>query len=715
MAAIPNKIVIGELDDPILVFENDAIQSVESETAVSMIGDELFIDQFLPVVEYEVYVSYLFKPTNYDAFASSEGLLLCSRENYDLRLLPYGTRITYYHNNRVAGEFFCKTVERAGAKLYKITGMSAVGLMNYQFHYGGIYTGQSFPEVVADILGDGYEYTFDGLVAAQRVFGWLPYSTKRRNLYQLVMAYGVQITKGDSGKMFFTFLESGDGLQIIPQDRIFVGGSVTYDEPASRVELTEHSYHYVPDVDEEVLFDHPEEYVENTLISFDHPIYPESIHAEEEGTFEFHAVGVNYVRVSGIGRILGKPYTHTTRVLHEDNDAAQSQKVVKVEDATLVSMMNSENVMLRLAAYYFHATRIRQDIIVDEEKAGGEYILWNAFKEYATAWLTKMSTRASSFRRATCEFIQNYTPVGQGASYTHRLVIPLPSGASQTWSIPEEVFEKEKPTVRVVLIGWGDDGQPGEDGEKPPVGSEYNVGPGGAGGLGGLAGKGGRVFPVTLLCDDLTEIMLANDGRNSVLRSSVYNYNSADGVSSATGYYDPYSGELYALPGVDGIAGARGGDGGQRKPQIQEIPAKPGEDVEYNGETYHGGAASESVVINGGTVGVSSNLDIHIAGSGGGGAAAGVNGGDATGYISASDWNEPGVGATPVDAPATPAVLGHGGNGGHGGGGGGGGGLAYWYNRPNNYITSVYANYSGEGGKGGNPSPGMYGGAILYW
>ena len=47
MAAIPNKIVIGnDQENPLFVFENDAIIEVNSDTSVSLIGEELYIDQF---------------------------------------------------------------------------------------------------------------------------------------------------------------------------------------------------------------------------------------------------------------------------------------------------------------------------------------------------------------------------------------------------------------------------------------------------------------------------------------------------------------------------------------------------------------------------------------------------------------------------------------------------------------------------------------------
>lgn len=698
---------------------NDAITNVQIDTAVSMIGDELFIDQFVPTLWYEVWNPYIINPYDQEdvvkGFKSSDGKIICSRRNYNLREVPYGSKITYFSNDINVGEFFCKNVERVGKSTYKINAMSAVGLMDRQYHVGGIYTGQPFSDVVADILGPGYEYTIDGLVAAESVSGWLPYDTKRNNLHQLIMAYGVNIVKGDNGKMFFTFLDGVATPEEIAQSHIFSGGSVTYDEPASRIELTEHGYHYVADVDEEVLFDNAgEDSVVNSLVTFGHPIYPESIYVES-GSIEIHDLGVNYVRISGLGVLKGKPYTHNMRVLSEDNENAQDENVKKIEDATLVTMMNSENVLIRLAQYYFNATTITQDMEITKEKAGDRYIMHNAFREYLTGFITKMSTTVSSFRRASCEIIQNYIPIGQGASYTHQYTIKLDTGDRETWTIPEEVREKDKQTVRVVLIGFGNDGYPGEPGEDAHQGSEYTVSKGGTGGLGGDGGLGGKVLPITLLVDDVTEIDFYNEGRDSILNCSKYHYTSANGSSSSTGYYDPYSGNIYALPGKPGHRGGNGGDGGQMKPNVQEIPATAGEDIEYNGVLYTGGKVGSHSQFNGSSVGISGNITIYISEFGGGGAAVGSNGGDGRGKTAYNEWGDPGNGANGANGDVTEGGYGDGGNGGHGGGGGGGAALAYWYNRPYNYVNLVQDGEVGHGGLGGAGSPGHCGCAIIYW
>ena len=559
MQAISNRILIGNPNSPSFVFENSEIQSINEETAVSLIGDELFIDQLVPVVKFAVYIRYIFKPTNYDGFKSSDGYLLCSHWTEDIRKLPYGTKVTYYSDNAIAGVYYIKNVERTGKSQYKLNCVSAVGLMTRQQHKGGIYTGQSFSSVVAEILGTDYTYTIDNDVASQKVYGWLPYSTKRQNLYQLVMAYGVQIVKGADGNMRFTFLTADGTPPTIPKSRLYHGGSVSYQEPASHIEVIEHGYHYMSSVEEEVLLDNPSDYVDHIVVKFDHPVYANSIHASEESTdsLTIHERGTNYAIVSGVGVLLGKPYIHSTKLISLDNPEEVNEKNVSVENATLVTLVNGDNVLERLGQYYFNSMNTQQDIIVDGEACGGRYQLWNPYQESMIGFITKMSTRSTSIRRAQCEIIENYTPVGAGAAYTQRQQIDLEEGDSQSWTIPNGVKK-----VRVVLIGYGEDGEPGEKGEDGEYAEGATPAKGGRGGKGGRHGDGAKVYGQTIYTDGISELNFSCSNRFSLCTYGSTTISSATGASSPTGYYDEMSGDLYALPGVDGIDGGAGGTGG---------------------------------------------------------------------------------------------------------------------------------------------------------
>ncbi|MBR3240242.1 MAG: hypothetical protein IKF99_17605 [Oscillospiraceae bacterium] len=717
MAAIPNRIVIGnDPSNPIVEFDNAAIIAVDSDTSISLVGEELYINQFEATVDYYVWIPYVFKPTDYDGFMGSDGYVLCTKQNYDIRLLPYGTKITYYSGERIAGVFYVKTVERVQRAWYKIKAMSAIGLLDKQYHRGGIYTGAYFQDVLTEILGTDYNYVVDGVVAVQRVYGWLPYDTRRKNLYQLLLAYGVEIVLGDNGAMLFQFPQAEQAIPI-PTDRVFQGGKVIYDEPASLVEINEHSYHYDPAVEEVQLFDNSsDEAVTDAMVIFDRPIYPASIYCSS-GSLTISSVNTNFAVVSGSGILSGKPYVHNVRIISKTNANAPVEKVVRVEDATLVTFINADNVLSRLSEYYFHATRVEQDIKVENEKPGLLYTTENPFNELITGYIVRMSKSVTSFARATCRFLLNYQPTGQGQAYTERELIPLPEGESVLWPIPQAVFAKESPVFRVVLIGKGQNGTAGTDGENGiSAGTNAGKGKGGAGGTPGTGGVGGNILIVTLNATGLTQITLANSGNDSVLRSQYYNYSSADGAPNSFGYFDILTGDVLAYPGIGGVAGGKGGDGDYYSHTTgEESTAQPGEDVEYLGTLYTGGKAGERSIISGSTVGISGNIRIYISACGGGAAAPGEDGADAVGYTGPTEWGDPGNGADAVPASPPSANYGNGGNGGNGGGGGGAGESVEYWNYAYTSVIGTESGPPGKGGKGSDGSAGNYGCAIIYY
>lgn len=726
MFAIPNKVVIGDPDSPLLTFTNEEILNVTEETGTSAVGDELFIDQLVPIVKYVLWIQYIILPKDTDKYKgilTKEGKILCSKYNYDIRGIPYGTPVRFYTNDKLSGLYYCDSVSRESKFGFKIDCVSAIGMMGKQRHQGGVYVGKRFDAVLEEIIGDDYEYEVDSDVAEILVYGWLPYSTKRSNLHQLLMAYGVTITKSDSRIMLFTFVNALDFADI-PEERILTDGTVEYGEPASRIEIIEHSYHYLSSVEYEVLFDTQGEDVNSTIVVFDHPIYADSLTTETDDTLVITSKGTNYAVVSGAGILKGKPYIHNTKLITKNNPNATTEKIVTVDNATLITMANSDNCLFRLSEYYFNATIVSESIIQEEEVTGKRYRIENSFREPISGFLTHMLTTVSSFKQSQCEFIANYMPSAPGTSFS-AMTILNPTDTEQQWVIPNSVFKKDNPHIRCVLIGKGSDGASGADGENGEEGNDDSGGLGGAGGKGGAGGRGGKIFSVTVDCSNLAFIRYRRSGANTILFAADDMYTSANGNTSKTGWIEMYTGAVYAQAGVDGIDGAAGGNGGKHPP-IGSSPqrATAGNDVEYNGATYKGGKAGRTQDAKGGTTGlewIHENLTVKFGGQGGGGAAYGAGGHDGgTGgwKLDETGTNVNDFGGDGADAlAAVPTFEGYGcgGNGGSGGGGGGGGTLSYWWNHVYATLISTIPRAGGRGGKGTAGTQGNDGCLIVYF
>lgn len=165
-------------------------------------------------------------------------------------------------------------------------------------------------------------------------------------------------------------------------------------------------------------------------------------------------------------------------------------------------------------------------------------------------------------------------------------------------------------------------------------------------------------------------------------------YSSRDGTVLQNGYLNFSTGEIYGLSGKNGV---RGGDGARRNSEKSGVISS-GQDVFYNGVTYHGGKKGTDVT---------SSYGIAEGGYGGGASAGSSGKNGRKGYYSSytivdpeivSDptiMQDPGIcpvfienlpgyggfGGDAIDPKGTP-LPGAGGNGGNGGGGGGQGGFA---------------------------------------
>lgn len=693
-------------------FTDSAIEmgSINFTTAIDIIGAELAADVFDAKID----------------FGST-----------DISAVQYGTPLRLYNDSSLLGKFYVRRIVRVGLTMYKLTAMSAIGFLENLKHYGDLYENVTADDLIAEIIDGAFSYSIDPAVATQPVLGWLPVDSRRNNLHKLLFALGITITKDTNGDINFVFLQT-DSYTNVPNSRIYLGSEIEYPEGATMVEVAEHTFYKTDNDLEEQLFDNVNKVAaSNAIVEFDGPHYD----LTTTGTLTITESGVNYAIVSGNGILSGKPYTHNIRLVQKSAvSSGPVENVITADDDTLINAMNSENVATRLMAYYTSKHVVRADIILNEEKCGDVVHFENAFGESDSGIITQMSAVASSFIKAAANIVTGYTPVGQGNYYAQKAVIT----SSGSWTVPSGVKK-----VRMVLIApgsGGGGGYDGEDGDEPESittqywgGKDYPSGEqrtprGGAGGVAGAQGKiyiaeydtdGGETFNISIGSAGAGG---ARNGGNGAAGgdTSVSGFKTASANTNGTlvnGYLEPFSGEVYALPGKDGI---KGGDGGTIQ-TTEEFPASgtyrtsgadgnPGGDA----ENYHGGDGGD------GTHGNYTASDTYYAsGGGGGGAAKGANGSDGGDAAYGEEqvqggmvyYVQSGNGGNGANASAPPAVkYGCGGHGGHGGGAGGNAGS----NRKNiDTSTSEHLNLRyGTKGLGGTGTAGANGGggaALFYY
>lgn len=697
---IENRVIIGSLQNPSYEFDNSLIHGGMTVTqSVALVGDELTIDKFTPIVsDTEENLQDVTR------FVSSDGFEIFTQDNYvyvvdveenahvsGLIDLPAGTPVWYYSNYELVGKFYVDSVTRDGTNKFSIECVSAIGLLDKMYSGGGMFSTTTFGAVLQQILatsifGTGspvIDYSIDDDVAALNFSGYIPYGTKRELIHKMIFSYGVNILKDANGNPRFSFIHtSPESAEEIPIEKIYDIGNVEYSRPYSKVSVLEHTYLGDTTEDEVTLFDNTEgtSAVSEQVVFSSSPIILSTLNAT--GTLVVSSSNVNAAIVSGVGKLTGVPYTHTTRSVSKVNALGDTERTANVDNCTLVNSANSQNLLNRLYAFYCPGTHIKKvtdKIVYDNQRCGHHYQITNKYGEEETALLAKMDITASSFLAADCEWYSGYVPAGQTGLYQHVMILDKDTYAEDggVFTLPEGVT-----SIKVVMIGGGtggSSGYPGYNGDDAYVytnvtGDEnYSVNEcgaeGGEGGDGGTGGAAGRVKSVVIDNPSATysyTIGSGGNGGNAVgyrkdtiaeLRAALENENpgttytdsqiqtmidsesgawsgsvnaGSAGTASTFGSYSTADQDAYVpLGGVydpingnyyalTGKQGVKGGKGGAR--EVDGIWYTNGEDITFGGVTYQGGTTGTRLS----TVSGLPEAIINAPGGNGAGAAVGL-------------------------------------------------------------------------------------------
>ena len=671
MAAIQNRIVLQEQNSTTYNFTGNKVISVEPAESVDIMANKLAIDVAEITVEY------------------TRGT------GPDIRALPYGTPAWHYIGNQLQRKYYIKSIDRITEKRYVIHAISAVGILDNQYHKGGVYTGTLFSSLITELIGGAVPFTYDTDVGSTKIFGWLPYAKKRDNLHQILFSENISIIKNASGDMHFTFLRAGTPEEI-DGGRIFMGASVNYPSVATQIEVTEHSFQYVDTIEPVTLIDNSDgSPASNKLFVFDNaPVYIASLVASGLTVEE---AGVNYAIVSGQGTLTGIPYFDKKSIVSRTRSSGGASNTVAVSDITLITGVNSENVADRMLSYYTSRETIQADVKLNGERVGGIYTFIDKFGDTVQAYLAKITAKISAIIRANCEFIAGYVPEHFGNNYDYWAYV--------TGNGTIEIQEGTK-LARFVIIGGGDGGSSGLKG----IDDFNDLQAGSVGGEGGFGGNGGKIREVVLrnptpgvytcaagvggaaggVCDNTqTRNNGGNGAASTVTTPGGTIYSSADSGAyySANGIKNLFTETVYAIKGRNGCKGGNGGRGSVAG------NGEAGEDVVWDGVRYYGGRGGKGMKFQFTHV----DQTITNGGAGGWGAQPYQNGADGGSVAIEDYWDDTSsksgyqayeYGSFDQAAPAasgSPSTViqvqefGEGGDGGHGGAGRGGFGSANDY------------------------------------
>lgn len=618
-------------------------------------------------------------------------------ESGTIRYFDKNEKVEFFRSSRHVGTYHLQSVTRVGPKLYTLSALSAVGLLIVRPHRGGIYTGQTVAEVVAEICGD-IPILIETVYRNIKLYGWLPSASARDSLRQVLFAIGAWLHTDENGTLRVQKLWDGTASVIDFNSVDSRNIHVKHLDPVSAVAVTEHQY--IAGTEDVTLFEGTAQ--QGDVIEFDEPAHTLSA----EG-FTILESGANYAILSaGTGKLTGKSYIHNRRVVTRTVTEGVAENVEPIADATLVSLVNSSAVAQRMAAYYACREQLTVDVNPAAEHAGHVVSLWNEWdKQQTLACIASRETKISGLLKSrTSALVGFLPPQPESSEYFDERVILTGSGE---WTVPEGVTSYTRvlidpgqggkcgkpgslPTSKVTQESSSYDGQSGHKFTTIARGFLAKDLPPAPGGDPGDPGEGGKILIETIM-DAVPGTKIAyscgvggegapyeegSDAAGSYGTHTTMGGSSADsGSSNPNGYTDFITGDTFAAKGA---AGTPGGDGvGYDSAGNVVQPA----DIVVNGVSYTAGQQGTPDAED--EFGESYNyghFEARSKGAHGGGPAYkanGNNGGpgipptitDSVNYISVRGGNQ-GVGATAMP-PEKAAGYGTGGTGGNGGGGNG--------------------------------------------
>ena len=287
------------------------------------------------------------------------------------------------------GTFYLSDWENSGDTLADFTAVDAVGLLDGAPYDGGVYD-TTAGALAADIL-DGYSYTLDEELAAERVQGYLAAGTRREALQQLAFAVGAVVDCSRSDLIRISPAPArASGM--IAYDRKFQDGSkVTLNPLITAVAVTAHRYQAE---------DAPSELYKDTLepgtyqVTFSAPAVADSL-TVTGATLAGRGVNRCTLTVSKAGEVCvtGRKYVDSTIILRRAAanlpPNAQDNELT-VTDATLVSPDRATAVADRVLDYYAQRYEQTFRMIAGDEKLADRLIVQSFGGEMVRGVLTKL-------------------------------------------------------------------------------------------------------------------------------------------------------------------------------------------------------------------------------------------------------------------------------------------------------------------------------------
>ena len=264
-------------------------------------------------------------------------------------------------------------------------------------YYGGIYNNKNAVELLTDIFTVAkVPYSIDDVFAEETVTGYIPFTTCRDALMQVAFAIQAVVDTSNS-EVVKVFALEDDVKQTIPLNRIMQGQNFSEEEMVTGVEVSIHTYEAKEVSDENVIiaYNAREKGVgKNILVKFSEPLHDLSVNLSHYG--EILSSGDNYAIINvknKFFKLSGYGYEHTIDIRRKDREdigVNTIEKVVAIEDATLVSSYNIDNILEKCYNWLTKTNTTNLKIVEGKHVEYGGVIKWGQRKWGAFKWGEKV-------------------------------------------------------------------------------------------------------------------------------------------------------------------------------------------------------------------------------------------------------------------------------------------------------------------------------------
>ena len=293
--------------------------------------------------------------------------------------------LSVYFNGELKATTFVKSAKRQARFLWQIQSEDYIGIMDGIPFYGGMYNGKDAYDLLVEIFGVAkVPYTINEKLKGVLLYGHIPYTTCRDALMQVSFAVQNVIDTSNSATVNVFELED-DIKQTVPLNRIMQGQNFVDDETVTAVEVVVHSYKTITETAD--VYDASESGTgQNIFVKFSEPLHDLSI---TNGAIVQR--GTNYAVINANANcvLTGQKYEHTTQTRRKNNPlvlASEIEKIVSVENATLVSQHNASMVLDKCFDWLIRTNITNLKIIEGKHVQYGEPIKWGEKKWGSFKW-----------------------------------------------------------------------------------------------------------------------------------------------------------------------------------------------------------------------------------------------------------------------------------------------------------------------------------------